>query len=85
MNTRALIFSYQNHHISTYVYTYLAFGGEVFEEQLLIGQVVLDRIAKYLLLPGLDLDINIMGKVLLCIQSYSVIILYYTINASVAR
>jgi hypothetical protein len=29
----------------------------------LIGQVVLDRIAKYLLLPGFDLDINIMGKV----------------------
>jgi hypothetical protein len=38
-------------------------GGEVFEEHLNIFKMILDRFAKYLLLPGVNIDININGKV----------------------
>jgi len=44
-------------------YLELLFGGEFFEEQLIVGQIVLDRISKYILNPGLDLEINIDGKI----------------------
>jgi hypothetical protein len=39
-------------------------GGEVFEEQLLMGKVVVDMVAKYLVCPGLDVDFNILCKVM---------------------
>ena len=38
-------------------------GGEVFAEHLQVIKLILDRLAKYLLLPGLDFDININGKI----------------------
>lgn len=38
-------------------------GNEIYEEHLSIFKLILDRFAKYLLLPGLDLEININGKV----------------------
>lgn len=44
-------------------YLELLFGGEFFEEQLVVGQIVLDRISKYILNPGLDLEVNIDGKI----------------------
>ena len=42
----------------------LSLGGEFYEEQLLIGQVVIDRVSKYLLSKGVDIDLNINGKVI---------------------
>jgi hypothetical protein len=42
----------------------LSLGGEFYEEQLLIGQVVIDRISKYLINKGVDIDLNINGKVI---------------------
>lgn len=42
----------------------LSVGGEFYEEQLLIGQIVIDRVSKYLLNTGVDIDININGKVI---------------------
>eukprot|EP01038_Epipyxis_sp_PR26KG_P004366 gene4366-6177_t len=38
-------------------------GGEVFEEQLVIIKIIILKITKYLLLPGLDVEININGKI----------------------
>lgn len=42
---------------------FTVFGGEFFEEQLLVARKIIDTLAKYLLLPGLDIDVNINGKV----------------------
>ena len=39
-------------------------GGEFFDDQLAVGQIVLDRIAKYLLLSGLDIELSLTFKVL---------------------
>ena len=38
-------------------------GGEFFEEQLVMVKKIITKISKYILLPGLDVDININGKV----------------------
>jgi hypothetical protein len=38
-------------------------GGEFFEEQLLTAKQIIDKLAKYLLLPGLDIEINLNGKI----------------------
>jgi len=42
----------------------LSLGGEFYEDQLMIGQVVIDRVSKYLLNIGVDIDVNINGKVI---------------------
>ena len=42
----------------------LSLGGEFYEEQLLVGRVVIDRVSKYLLNNGVDIDVNINGKVI---------------------
>lgn len=42
----------------------LSLGGEFYEDQLMIGQVVIDRVSKYLLNVGVDIDVNINGKVI---------------------
>ena len=38
-------------------------GGEFLEEHLAVGQVILERLAKYLLLPGLELNLNLNVRV----------------------
>lgn len=40
-------------------YLFDEFNFEIYEEYLVIGQVLLDRISKYILLPGLDININL--------------------------
>jgi hypothetical protein len=40
-------------------YLFDEFKIEFYEEYLVIGQVLLDRISKYILLPGLDININL--------------------------
>lgn len=52
-----------------HLHEYIVGGGEVYEEHLQMFKFILDRIAKYLLLPGLDIDININGKVSCCFCS----------------
>mmetsp|Transcript_25262 Transcript_25262/g.22979 ORF Transcript_25262/g.22979 Transcript_25262/m.22979 type:complete len:444 (+) Transcript_25262:3-1334(+) len=42
---------------------HISLGSDLFEEQLQIFKSILDRIAKYLLLPGLSFDMNINGKI----------------------
>ena len=39
------------------------FGGEFYEEQLAMIKMIVEKVTRYLLLPGLDIDININGKV----------------------
>ena len=41
----------------------LVFGGEFFVEQLEMVEKILGKLVKYLLLPGVSMDININGKV----------------------
>lgn len=38
-------------------------GGTFFEEQLAVVKLILERLAKYFLLPVLSLDVNINGKI----------------------
>ena len=52
------------------------FGGEVLEEHLVVGQVILERFAKYLLLPGLNAEINLNMRVIA--QACEVIIRFDT-------
>jgi len=42
---------------------YIAYGEKVHEEQLVMYQILLERLAKYLLRPALEVDLNIKGKI----------------------
>ncbi len=58
-------------------------GGEIFEEHLNLFKMILDRFAKYLLLPGVNIDININGKVSGIILYHIILFCYVMIVASV--
>ena len=51
--------------IINYIFSiiYVAYGEKVHEEQLVMYQILLERLAKYLLRPALEVDLNIKGKV----------------------
>ena len=51
--------------------------GEVSEEQLYMFKVVVDMIAKYLVTDGLDLDFNIIGKVLFLLFFLSLFLSFF--------
>jgi hypothetical protein len=57
---------------SVFVASCIVVGGDFAEEHLLAVKMIMEKACKYLLLPGLDMTINLNGKV-----SYPNMILFY--------